>query len=54
MDGLSDSDVQSVANYVFQCAVKAMPYLTALELYESTGNGVIIGDQCTCMLPLGS
>ena len=52
MDGLSDSDVESVAKYVFTKAKARLPYLTGLELYESTGNGVTIGEQGFTSLPI--
>lgn len=52
INDLADSDVKSVAIYVFEQALKKMPYLTSLELYESTGNGALIGEQHTCMLPI--
>lgn len=52
IDGLSDSDVLSVAKYVFDKAKTQLPYLTSIELYESSGNGVIIGKQTVFALPL--
>lgn len=52
MSGLADSDVQSIARFVFDKAKVTLPYLTALELYESTGNGVTIGEQSVTALPI--
>jgi 6-pyruvoyltetrahydropterin/6-carboxytetrahydropterin synthase len=52
LEGLLDSDVQSVANYVFKKAKDTLPYVTAMELYESTGNGVAISEKKVFALPI--
>lgn len=52
IDDLEDSDVKTIANYIFNKAKAVLPALTALELYESNGNGVTIENKKMTRLPI--